>query len=186
MIDVTIRAIDNFFRYINSPEVVESIFNNRFYTILTVVMLMRIKYATYSSMFVCALVNIPGTILHELMHFLVGLFLNAHPVNFTLFPKKDPVSGYVMGSVGFRNITFYNAVPAALAPLILLPLSFYINRYVLPYIPHTIWWYIGYVLLQTIIIENAIPSRADFRIAFMYVSGIILYGVLLIALLLML
>ena len=173
MIDVTIRAIDNFFRYINSPEVVESIFNNRFYTILAVVMLMRIKYATYSSMFVCALVNIPGTILHEMMHFLVGLFLNAHPVNFTLFPKKDPVGGYVMGSVGFRNIT-------------LLPLSFYIHRYVLPYIPHTIWWYIGYVLLQTIIIENAIPSRADFRIAFMYVSGIILYGVLLIALLLML
>ena len=49
-------------------------------------------------------------------------------VTFTLFPKKDPVSGYVMGSVGFRNITFYNAVPAALAPLILLPLSFYINE----------------------------------------------------------
>ena len=61
MIDVTIRAIDNFFRYINSPEVVESIFSNRFYTILAVVMLMRIKYATYSSMFVCALVNIPAS-----------------------------------------------------------------------------------------------------------------------------
>lgn len=178
--------MENFIRYINSPEIIESFFNNRFYTILAVVMLMRIKYATYNSMFVCALVNIPGTILHELTHFVIGLFLNAHPTNFTVFPKKDALGGYVMGSVSFRNITFYNAIPSALAPLMLLPISFYLNRYIFPYIPHTILWYIGYVLLQTIIIENAIPSRADFRIGFMYISGVILYGVFLVALLLML
>lgn len=186
MFDIILRAIENFWSYINSPEVVESFFNNRFYTILAVVMLIRIKYATYNSMFVCALVNIPGTILHEFMHFIVGLFLNAQPSKFTIFPKKDPLGGYVTGSVSLHNITFYNAIPSSLAPLALLPISFYINRYVFPYVPHTILWYMGYILLQTIIIENAIPSRADFRIAFSYISGIILYGIVLIALLLML
>ena len=89
-----------------------------------------------------------------------------------------------MGSVGFRNVTFYNAVPAALAPLLLLPLGFYINRYVLPMMPATLLNYILYVLAQTIIIENAIPSRTDFRVAGMYFSGVLLYSVLLIALLL--
>jgi len=34
------------------------------------------------------------------------------------------------------------------------------------------------VLLQTIIIENAVPSGADFRVAFMYPKGVILYGIL--------
>ena len=113
--------------------------------------------------------------------------MNAHPCNFSIFPKKDLLGGgYVMGSVGFRNITFYNAIPASLAPLLLLPLSFLINRYVLPYIPQTLSSYVIYILLQTILIENAIPSRADFKIAFMFLSGIILYGTLLVSLLLML
>lgn len=44
--------------------------------------------------------------------------------------------------------------------------------------------YILYVLLQTIIIENAMPSRADFRVAGMFVSGILIYVFLLFALLL--
>lgn len=63
-------------------------FDNRFYLILLVVVLMRFKYTTYRSMWMSALVNIPGTFLHELMHFLVGALFNAKPCNFTLFPKK--------------------------------------------------------------------------------------------------
>lgn len=93
---------------------------------------MRFKYATYSSMWMSALVNIPGTFLHELMHYLVGSLLNARPVNFTIFPQRNLDGDYVMGSVGFSNITFYNAVPSAMAPLLLLPIAFYINRYALP------------------------------------------------------
>ncbi len=170
--------------FLNSPFLLQKIFDNRFYLILLVVLLMRMKYATYRSLWLSALVNIPGTILHELMHFLVGLVLNARPCNFTVFPRRDMMGNYVMGSVGFRNVTFYNAVPAALAPLLLLPLGFYINRYVLPMMPATLLNYILYVLAQTIIIENAIPSRTDFRVAGMYFSGVLLYSVLLIALLL--
>lgn len=164
--------------WINSPEVLALLTNNRFLLILLVIILVRLKYNTYSSMWATALVNIPGTLLHELMHFIVGLVLNAHPCNFTIFPRKSPGGGYVMGSVGFRNVTFYNAIPSALAPLFLLVIGFYINRYYLPQMPLTATNYILYVLLQTIIIENAMPSRADFRIAGMFAKGVLLYSAL--------
>ena len=106
------------------PEVLATFFNNRFLLILLVIVLIRIKYTTYSSMWASALVNIPGTILHEMMHYIVGLVLNARPCNFTIFPRKSPDGYYVMGSVGFRNVTFYNAVPSAMAPLLLLVIGF--------------------------------------------------------------
>lgn len=170
--------------YWNDPLLYMNLIDNRFFLILLVIVLVSMKYATYRSMWLSSLVNIPGTILHELMHFLVGGFMNAHPCNFTIFPRRDPEGYYVMGSVGFRNVTFYNAVPAALAPLLLLPLGFYANRYLLPLIPMSMTNYILYVLLQTVIIENAMPSRADFRVAGMYLSGVVLYLVLAAAVLL--
>lgn len=179
-------AFQNLWIYLNSEEVITAFFNNRFYTILAVIMLMRAKYAVYGNMWLCALVNLAGTFLHELMHFVVGWLLNAQPINFVVLPKKSLLGGYVMGSVSFRNISFYNAFPTAMAPLLLLPLSYYLNRYMLPYIPYSIWGYGLYILLQSIIIENAIPSGADIKIALSSWLGIALYGTLIVALLLML
>ena len=80
-----------------------------------------------------------------------------------------------MGSVGFRNITFYNAIPAAMAPFLLLPIGFYLNRHMLPFMLPTFSNYVLYVLLQTIIIENAIPSSIDFKVAGMYFGGVVMY-----------
>jgi len=175
-------AYYKFLGIINSQEFLRSFFDNRFYLILLVILLLRIKYTTYKSMWLSALVNIPGTILHEFMHFFVGLVLNARPCNFTVFPRRSNDGGYVMGSVCFRNVTFYNAVPASMAPLMLLPIGFYINRYLLPYLTPTFMNYILYVLLQTVIIENAVPSRADFRVAGTHFSGVILYGIVFLSL----
>ena len=172
--------------WVNSPEFLALLTNNRFLLILLVIVLLHLKNATYRAMLMCAVVNIPGTFLHEMMHFLVGLFMNARPCNFTLLPRRGNDGNYVMGSVGFTNITFYNAVPASMAPLLLLPIGFYINRYVLPQIPPTFANYILYVFLQTVIIENAMPSGADFRVAKLHFLGVVLYAVLFAALFLML
>ncbi len=166
---------------VNSPDFLAEFFNNRFYIILLVIFLVHLKQYSYRSIWSAALINIPGTLLHELMHFLVGLVLYARPCNFTIWPKRN-LEGYVMGSVGFRNATFYNAVPAALAPLLLLPIGFYINRYLLPEMKPTLVNCILYILLQTVIIENALPSKADFKVAGMYKSGVIFYGIIAIAL----
>ncbi len=184
--DILFEVYYKFLSIINSPSFLRGFFDNRFYLILLVIVLLRFKYTTYSSMWLSALVNIPGTILHELMHFVVGLILNAHPCNFTIFPRRGDDGNYVMGSVGFRNITFYNAVPASMAPLLLLPIGFYLNRYFLPTMQPTFFNYVFYVLLQTIIIENAMPSGADFRVARMYWTGVLLYGFVAVSLFLML
>lgn len=162
---------------VNSPAFLQSVFDNRFYLILLVIVLTRFKYATYDSMWMCAFVNVPGTVLHEAMHFIVGYILNAQPCNFTILPRRSMDGGYVMGAVGFRNITFYNAVPAAMAPLLLLPIGYYVNEIILPMMPATLPNYILYVLLQTIIIENAVPSSQDVRVATSSFSGLLLYTV---------
>ena len=159
---------------VNSVGFLQSFFDNRFYLILLVIVLVHLKNATYRSMFLCALINLPGTILHELMHFFVGLIMNAKPCNFTVLPRKSD-NGYVMGSVGFTNITFYNAIPSSMAPLLLLPIGFYLNRYFLPNMDPTFTNYILYVLLQTIVIENALPSSADFKVAKQHFLGIVMY-----------
>ncbi len=179
------EAYYKFVMIVNSQEFLRSFFDNRFYLILLVIVLMRFKYSTYRSMWLSALVNIPGTLLHEFMHYFIGMLLNAHPCNFTIFPRRGDDGNYVMGSVGFRNVTFYNAIPASMAPLLLLPIGFYLNRYFLPYMQATFVNYILYVLLQTIIIENAMPSKADFKVAGMYISGVLLYGFVLLSLFLM-
>ncbi len=164
--------------YLNSAEVLGLIFDNRFMLILFVILLTKLKNTTYRSMYLSAIVNIPGTILHEVMHFLVGALFNAQPVNFSVWPKKDGSGNYVMGSVAFKNITFYNALPATMAPLLLLIIGFYINRYLLPMITPSFGAYVFYILMQTIIIENAIPSKTDFAVAFKYKLGMLMYIVI--------
>lgn len=160
----------------SNPVYLQQFINNRFILILLVVFLIRLKYATYRSMWLAAVINIPGTFLHEFMHFVVGLFTNAHPEGLELLPKKAPDSGgYIMGSVSFSNLTFYNAFPTAFAPLGLLVIGYCINRFYLPQITPTYLNYIGYVLFQTIIIENSIPSSVDIRQAFRYPQGTVLY-----------
>jgi hypothetical protein len=182
--DIAIGIIERVIYNLQDPKLLRGFVDNRFVLIALVILLMRVKYATYKSMWLSALINIPGTFLHELVHYLIGSILNAKPSNFTIIPKKGNDGSYVMGSVTFSNLTFYNAIPTALAPLLLLPIGFYLNRHFLPTMTPSFLNYVLYILLQTIIIENSIPSRTDFRIAFRYFYGILLYGGLVVALLL--
>ena len=174
-------AIADVWHYLNSAELLNTVLSNRFFLILLVVMILCLKRRTYSSIFLAALINIPGTILHETAHFIVGLLLWAKPTSFSLFPKKNGDT-YTMGSVGFRNIKFYNAFPAAMAPLALLWAAFWLNNWYLANAKITIWNYLVFILLETVIIENAVPSSTDFRVAFSRPLGIVLYGFLLAAL----
>ena len=73
-----------------------------------------------------------GTLCHELAHFSVGLLTNAEPVGLSVIPKRikkargSPHGGHnwELGSVTFANLRWYNAAPAALAPLLILVLPF--------------------------------------------------------------
>ncbi|MBO4294372.1 MAG: hypothetical protein J6W11_00885 [Alphaproteobacteria bacterium] len=161
--------------FLSNPENLQTFVGNRFFMILLVIVLLKAKYAVYSNIYMCALVNIVGTFLHEMSHFIVGLILNAHPTGFTIFPQKRG-DVYVTGSVCFKNIKFYNALPSALAPIMLLFLGYYLNKWFFANIEVTYVTYILYILLQTIIIENAMPSSTDFKVAFSYPLGVLFYA----------
>ena len=71
--------------------------------------------------------TVAGTLCHELAHFFVGLVANARPVGLTVMPrwigrgKPNTGKGYwELGAVTFANLRWYNAAPAALAPLLVL------------------------------------------------------------------
>lgn len=178
-------AINRIWKYINSTEVLHLFLENRFFLILCVLILSSLKHKTYRSMLLTSLINIPGTFLHETAHFLVGFLLNARPTSFTLIPHKSG-DAYVMGSVGFKNIKFYNALPSAMAPLLLLVAGYYFNIWFFAHVHLTLWRYFGYIIMQTIIIENALPSSTDFRVAFSNLLGVLFYGIIIVVALVML
>ena len=87
-------------------------------------LLMRIATGAHPAFFVF---TVAGTLCHELAHFLVGLLTNAQPVGLSVMPrwigrgKRGTGKRYwELGSVTFANLRWYNAAPAALAPLLVL------------------------------------------------------------------
>ena len=179
------QALENFVGFLSQPETLHVFVSNRFLMILLVVFLLKIKYMTYTNIGLSALVNICGTSLHEIAHFVTGLVLNAQPTNLTLWPRK--IDGrYVLGQCDFRNIRFYNAFPAALAPLMLLVLGYMLNKWFFANIKVGYLNYIGYIFLQTVLIENALPSRQDIKVAFSNPLGVVMYVALILALMVLL
>ncbi len=83
--------------------------------------LIRILVGTHPLFF---LLTVAGTICHELMHLLVGVLSGARPGGFTVVPVKK-TGHWELGSVTLTRVRWYNAAPAALAPLliILIPLG---------------------------------------------------------------
>jgi hypothetical protein len=83
---------------------------------LALALLIRIAMAAHPLFFVF---SVAGTLCHELAHFGVGLLLGAEPVGFSVVPRRTG-RGWELGAVTFANLRWYNAAPAALAPLLVL------------------------------------------------------------------
>ncbi len=86
---------------------------------LWLVLLWRWRYSGYG----IAVLSLPGTVLHEFMHYLVGALLRAEPVSVSLWPRREG-NYWVLGSVGFARLRLWNAAFVALAPLLLLPAGY--------------------------------------------------------------
>lgn len=75
------------------------------------------------------LLTLAGTICHELAHLVVGQLVGARPVSLSIIPRRIALPGkrwqWRLGSVTLSRVTWYNAAPSALAPLliVLLPLG---------------------------------------------------------------
>ncbi|MBF0369621.1 MAG: hypothetical protein HQL52_09220 [Magnetococcales bacterium] len=153
----------------------QSLSDNRFFLMGMAVLLLRIKSFSSNNRFAVGIINLFGTFFHELTHWLVGWLLNAKPVGFTVWPRRNIDGAIVLGAVTLMNIRFYNALPTALSPLLLLPLAFVVEGRFFDFFPATLPALFGLVFATTFLLENAIPSRADFRIAFGNIWGLLFY-----------
>lgn len=88
---------------------------------LALAFLIRLLAATHPVFFIFTLA---GTLCHELAHFCVGWLTGAAPTSLSVIPRRAG-QHWQLGSVSLSRVRWYNAAPAALAPLltILLPLG---------------------------------------------------------------
>jgi len=175
--------------YNNLVEIITNIWNlnqNTQIFLLTICILILIRIFSRilsSGNIIFFLISLPGTIVHELSHFVIGLILLGKPVNFTVIPKKSE-NGYIMGSVGFANITTINAFPIGLAPLTLLPITFFGFEYSIKYLEklHYVSAHIYIPVLLGVaiysILMSCVPSSADYKIVFSKKIGLIIYIIL--------
>lgn len=69
----------------------------------------------------CSVLLLPGTLCHELAHFLVGLLTFARPASLSIIPSRGK-----LGEVKLANARWYNSAPTALAPLLLVLIPWWI------------------------------------------------------------
>lgn len=111
-----------------------------------------------------ALLSLPGTFSHELVHLMVGFLLLAKPAGFSLRPKRVG-EGWALGSVSFRKINIFNGAFVALAPLLLLPLAWLcLTGLAAPFWANHQWggWLATGYFTSTLLLA-AIPSPQDIK-----------------------
>ncbi len=105
-----------------------------------------------------AWLRLPGTLAHELLHLAAGLICGARPVSLSVFPRRSP-QGVVCGEVLFARLRWWNAIPVAMAPLLLLPaaLVLFVRSTQLPVGSESaLWVFFGWQALLA-----GWPSRRD-------------------------
>lgn len=127
------------------------------------------------SFWLCSLLALPGTICHEACHWTVGKLLHGEPVRFTVMPKREG-RGFVLGSVAFKNLRWYNAFFVGMAPLALLPLAYGLLLWRLGSHPRLAWSEAAVVFLLANLVFAALPSWQDLKIAARSPVGWVLLG----------
>jgi len=130
--------------------------------VITVYVLLR---SVRDSMWRVALLALPGTFAHELMHLIVGFLLRAKPHGFSVWPRPRGHT-WELGSVSFRNIGLLNGAWVALAPLLLLPAAWLCFVHIL--LPLWMggqwgWWLLAGYLTATALFA-ALPSLQDIKL----------------------
>ena len=129
------------------------------------------------------LVRLPGTFLHELSHLVVAIVTGGRPAGFSVIPRRTvgvtaaggqrPV--WVLGSVTITNPSIIAAFPTGMAPLLLIPLAWFLFRHWFvwfpPDLPHTLLMYAAVVVCC----GSSVPSAHDFTVAFSRPLGVVLY-----------
>ena len=113
----------------------------------------------------------PGTIVHELLHWVTAVVLGGRPTAISVVP--DGIAGNSecrnLGYVRLSNINWFNAAPIALAPMLALPMVLAVaNGMTGP---------IDWVMLAVLssVLSQCFPSQADLGIAFHSAFGVLFW-----------
>ncbi len=127
------------------------------------------RRANASGVFLLALWNLTGVLLHEFAHLLAGLIFRAQPTGISLIPRKAG-NAWKLGSVSFNRITPFNAMPVALAPLSLVAIAYWVAINWFSWHAASLSTTLLLYALLFILLYNALPSRQDLRVAFNWKS----------------
>lgn len=124
-----------------------------------------------------ALLAWPGTVLHELSHWLVAALLGGRPTLPNVVPARTE-RGWRLGSVGIRRVRWFNALPIGCAPLLLAPLALSALAAAMQW-PASHWarWVALYVAAAAAL--ACLPSLADWKIVASRPLGLVVYAAVL-------
>ena len=117
--------------------------------------------AAYLGMWPYSIFTMPGTLAHELAHYLTAAVLGADPSFPNLIPMRI-AGGWRLGSVTcYPNLI--TAIPIALAPFLLAPAGLWWAAKFLP--KYSGGWYLLHAWIAGTMMMASLPSRQDWRIA---------------------
>ena len=122
-----------------------------------------------------SLVSLPGTIGHELLHFLIGTLTLAKPVKVSLLPKFHRDGSATLGYVMFSNIRWYNALWVGFAPLLALPAALWMVYWRCAHIPPLQWHELAWSYVAASLAYSCLPSQADVEIVMSKPAGLLVY-----------
>lgn len=123
-----------------------------------------------------SLVSLPGTVGHELLHFLVGTLALARPVKVSLIPKFHRDGSATLGYVMFANIRWYNALWVGFAPLLALPGALWLVYFRSLQIPPLSPWELTWSYVAASLTYSCLPSKADVDIVMSKPVGLVVYA----------
>lgn len=123
--------------------------------------------------------GLPGVMAHEGAHWLMAWVTGARPATFRPWPQRLEKGRWALGSVQVAQLSAFNAVPVALAPLLLLAGGAWgwwvlVQREVGPMEP--VFWWGSYLI--ALAAADAWPSGADWRMAASSTTGLMFWSVL--------
>ena len=122
-----------------------------------------------------SVISLPGTIGHELLHWLVGTLALARPVKVSLIPKFHRDGSATLGYVMFSNIRWYNAFWVGFAPLLALPAAIWLVYWRSTQIPPLFLQELAWSYIAASLVVSCLPSKADVSIVLSKPAGLIIY-----------
>ena len=109
-------------------------------------------------------------------YFVTALALNGKPSGFSLWPKRLEDGSIMLGSVTVTHLTWYNAVPIALAPISLAAVAV-IAPSMMPWInPGNMTHVTLVAIAQGLVAQSSLPSPMDWKIVIKNPLSVLFYG----------